>query len=1129
MYTITQLKRTRKESLLDIAESLGIINAEKVRCPELRMMILSAQTAKKQKLPQDIPSIDMQSVIVDNVPISPVPSVQKSKGYYLYKAHAKYHIYPSPLADISEIIRQIDNARMKRRNLETFTPTKRFTIQQPVQKKQNSVQSGGGDLVTMVSDLPTISGRNRTRTFRLNGLSNNISVSEALEALDRAYAGPLRDYTEGSQLRQQIILEGTNETGGHITQKVTYEELVPRVLQILDKISKEYNHEPSITGIYIIVTTGRALYMTDAEEDELDRLVSTGELTPTQRQIITDIHTTQYGTGSQKANKFDQKIILNHYYQSIPENRDYIDKLRVGYAISNPMTRKDCLQVAFLKSYYEKDNIIKELRALKKSMRKRDVNPENTIAEMGVYLSDRYQVTVIFHLMQTRNEFTVKPVGSPRKEVHIGILAMHAYAMTPKAAGTECLFDVYTETKYKEQRMCIPKTLSNDLAGFNIATFDMETCDTSLTDKTVHPYAIGLRWYIPNLSIQAHKEFFETDITPDVITPFIHHLIDTMTGNHVIYSHNGGKFDIKLIMNKLLLVPGIVMTNCMVKGARIMTLTITINAKFEHGKQVSGRCIIFRDSITLMQGSLSDLCKGFNVTNKKFNDTEMEFRHADITRENCRTLEIRTKVAKYLRRDCESLLEVLERCNDALHKVFEDIHCQKLEPRYWIMYNLTSSSIARSLFGAYIKLENQKKVTWDMYNLSHYLDSVIRPHYHGGRCQILTTRRIYNGKIYYYDFTSHYAAVMKKYKYPLGKFTECPYTGSIPAGKQGFLRVIVKHHDTTQLPFLALSGKNKLTFPILQESSEEILVTIDEYNYCITEKLGYTFEIKGMILADSTGHVFSDIIDKVYKLKANAGDNKPLLAMSKVIISSIYGFFGMNQLADAKIIAEESAREITIQKLLVGGMLNSLETVGRYTIATYSDYLRSNFMNVGIAAYITSFARMELYKLMRYIQSVGGELIYCDTDSIMTNVCLEDIPFKIHNPKDSYKELGSLTNESGVCTGHYESGVFISPKFYALKSTVGPDILKAKGVNIHALYTSKVIDHVNKKITFTGLQSNVSSENLTGLTKTIEYSDYTLIANGYTLCMETMTFMGSSTGNVPLRKIIQEKQFTNEA
>ena len=80
---------------------------------------------------------------------------------------------------------------------------------------------------------------------------------------------------------------------------------------------------------------------------------------------------------------------------------------------------------------------------------------------------------------------------------------------------------------------------------------------------------------------------------------------------------------------------------------------------------------------------------------------------------------------------------------------------------------------------------------------------------------------------------------------------------------------------------------------------------------------------------------------------------------------------------------------------------------------------------------MTSYARLHLYeKCFEKAVSKGGQIYYCDTDSVVTDVKL-----------DIGDNLGDLTDEmpQGI-----QEAIFLLPKMYAINTCSG-DLIKCKG------------------------------------------------------------------------------------
>lgn len=88
-----------------------------------------------------------------------------------------------------------------------------------------------------------------------------------------------------------------------------------------------------------------------------------------------------------------------------------------------------------------------------------------------------------------------------------------------------------------------------------------------------------------------------------------------------------------------------------------------------------------------------------------------------------------------------------------------------------------------------------------------------------------------------------------------------------------------------------------------------------------------------------------------------------------------------------------------------------------------------DWTNVMWAAYITSAARVKLHQ---YICMQGYRIIYCDTDSILSQEPVLGIG----------EGLGSLTDHT-----NYQHAWIVGPKLYSLVDLDGNEIVKAKGVS----------------------------------------------------------------------------------
>ena len=87
-----------------------------------------------------------------------------------------------------------------------------------------------------------------------------------------------------------------------------------------------------------------------------------------------------------------------------------------------------------------------------------------------------------------------------------------------------------------------------------------------------------------------------------------------------------------------------------------------------------------------------------------------------------------------------------------------------------------------------------------------------------------------------------------------------------------------------------------------------------------------------------------------------------------------------------------------------------------------------------IASYITSTARLKLFKAIYSIINRGGQIYYCDTDSIYTNIQLD-------NEYISDIELGKWKLEYKV-----DKARFFGSKSYIIVKDNGEQLIKFKGI-----------------------------------------------------------------------------------
>src|SRR5258706_3158850 len=192
--------------------------------------------------------------------------------------------------------------------------------------------------------------------------------------------------------------------------------------------------------------------------------------------------------------------------------------------------------------------------------------------------------------------------------------------------------------------------------------------------------------------------------------------------------------------------------------------------------------------------------------------------------------------------------------------------------------------------------------------------------------------------------------------------------------------------------------------------------------------------------------LFKDYVNTLFNLRINNPKGSPLNIISKLLLNSLYGRFGMSPEKPSHMIISDKIKKdkifiknniLTITDLGNGNELYSyIPNKDNFDNSEifHDDKNDSNLLiNVAIAASITGYSRvfMSLFKNNPIIK-----LYYSDTDSAFIEGSLEDI-----YPELVGKELGQLKPEYD-----FKEAVFLAPKVYGGITQEGESIVKAKGV-----------------------------------------------------------------------------------
>lgn len=450
------------------------------------------------------------------------------------------------------------------------------------------------------------------------------------------------------------------------------------------------------------------------------------------------------------------------------------------------------------------------------------------------------------------------------------------------------------------------------------------------------------------------------------------------------------------------------------------------------------------DSFKIFPSSLASISKDFDLEHGKLDLWDaVQKRYPDQYTDHVDFLNRCDKddplYLEYLGYDVIALYEALE-------KIME---IAKLEPHEFIKI-MSTASLSRYLFKnghgeTIFKDPNRDKTdfeilcsckAWSSEKIMKHSDITylecemkIRQAYYGGRTEVF--KPICNERAFYYDVNSLYPAAMVDNEFPVGypEYIDNPkialhdweYWLKYRDGL-GFIKADVFIPEQKIPPLPCRMGK--LVFVTGYVTGTW---TYNELAYAVENCGVIVNHVHELIHFKNTYKVFRNFVMEFYKLKEYATEikNKALRNFSKLILNTSYGWTGL------KREGKTGLRDMSmIEKWKdTGRVLYTNEELGYFEIV---DKVNATTVQVPVAAYVTSYARLILLEALRR-QSEIGEVYYCDTDSI---ICSAEMPPEMV----SSTELGKWDLENVI-----DSGLFLQPKVYTYQ-IAGKDHIKFKGI-----------------------------------------------------------------------------------
>jgi phage antirepressor YoqD-like protein len=576
-----------------------------------------------------------------------------------------------------------------------------------------------------------------------------------------------------------------------------------------------------------------------------------------------------------------------------------------------------------------------------------------------------------------------------------------------------------------------------------IITLDIETYKNDSKSQEggqggLTPYLIS--WFDGN----KHQSYFLKDYNSpeEMITKALSDLKRPKYHNHKVYIHNLAGFDgyfiIKELSNLGILTP-------IIHDGKIISLKLS----FSNANETKYFSLLFLDSLQLLLTGLKKLCKAFNLDIDKG-----LFPHKFITANNLSYIgaipsydqfinlkydeyeeysklfnddwSLRDEAIKYCQRDCLTLYQIMNKFNDLM---FNNLHIDMTKYP-------TISSLAMALFRMHYLNEDTKIAM-----ISGQVYDFMRQSYTGGSTDMFIPTNLDNELVYGYDVNSLYPYVMANCKLPSGKPTY--FEGDITLHDKeafGFFYCKVNAPKDLLHPIIQLHIKTKGGIrTIAPTGTFETMLFSEEMNNAI--KLGYTFEILWGYTFEKQ-YIFKDYVESLYNMRLTYSKDNPMNYICKILMNSLYGKFGMNDLFDTCIVIENENLDKAIGNNLVKEVIeigdNFIVKTERDKSSTYLDNAsETHNVNISIASAITAYSRIYM---SQFKNNPNLKLFYTDTDSIYTNLSPEEMN-KLYPDMISSKGIGKLKLESVS-----KKAIFLAPKVYYLNTVDDHEIFKVKGL-----------------------------------------------------------------------------------
>lgn len=542
------------------------------------------------------------------------------------------------------------------------------------------------------------------------------------------------------------------------------------------------------------------------------------------------------------------------------------------------------------------------------------------------------------------------------------------------------------------------KTANQKIEQKSIVTIDIEAYDWT------KPIAIGMYHHHADSESERYQVFTGENCVSEFVTEMLRH----KWRNHHFFAHYGGRYDFIPIVSELVDRDGYE-GQYLTRTSDVFYAKIKREVESENSEREYDKPVHLHDSYALIPLSLDKATSAFAPDQPKGDFDVESLDDWDSMPENQRK-----EMLEYLKQDCKSLAHVLFSFN----KLISDLSDGKTSMQ--LTLGSTTMAIFRTCF-------QDRDISPDSKAEPHTRES-----FFGGRTEVYDMEcKPEGGPYYHYDVNSLYPHSYTNFKIPVGQMyrTENGFPlSNNDIGGVVKIRGYVPPESCYGIPVLPvrtnIQGGERVIFP-----SGEIEGWYNPTEVRYAQSVGAIEDLEVIDgFACEMAKPFEEFGNRLYTKKQEIDPNSEpgMYWIVKLLLNSFFGKFGMEreqssivQLDDLSgfvdTIENRELKEISLELTDKGVFEEITESSAKYIIPS-------------ISAEITARARIEMHKWFMEVFNEGGNLWYCDTDSLVTDIQLPESD-----------DLGGMDLE-GVINEAY----FVAPKVYAERYT--DDWVEKKGL-----------------------------------------------------------------------------------